>query len=53
MNLDYDKDSKERIPYEHYMGLYQKLTPEEISGRTGIPYDAEKDICPAAYGNPL
>lgn len=42
MNLDYDKDSKERIPYEHYMGLYQKLTLEEISGRTGIPYDAEK-----------
>lgn len=44
MNLDYEKDSKERIPYEHYMGLYQKLTPEEISGRTGIPYDEEKCV---------
>ncbi len=42
MNLDYEKDSKERIPYEHYLGLYQELTPEEISGRTGIPYDEEK-----------
>lgn len=44
MNLDYDKDSKERVPYEHYMGLYQNLKPEEISGRTGIPYDEERKV---------
>lgn len=44
MELQYEKDSKERIPYEHYMELYQKADPEEISFRTGIPYDAEKRI---------
>ena len=41
MELQYDKDSKERIPYEHYMELLQKADPEEISARTGIPYDQQ------------
>lgn len=44
MNLDYEKDSKERIPYEHYLGLYQNMEPELISQRTGVPYDSEKGI---------
>ena len=35
------KDSKERIPYEHYMELFQKADPAEISARTGIPYDKQ------------
>lgn len=39
MELQYEKDSKERIPYEHYMELFQKADPQEISRRTGIPYD--------------
>ena len=42
MELNYDKDSKERIPYEHYMELYRQADPREISGRCGIPYDEEK-----------
>lgn len=41
MELQYEKDSKERIPYEHYMELFQKADPQEISSRTGIPYDEE------------
>ena len=27
MELQYEKDSKERIPYEHYMELFQKAEP--------------------------
>lgn len=42
MELQYDKDSKERIPYEHYLELYRNADPEEISRRTGIPYDSAK-----------
>lgn len=42
MELNYEKDSKERIPYEHYMELYQQADPEEISTRCGIPYDKER-----------
>lgn len=41
MNFDYAKDSKERLPYEHYLGLYQKAEPQEISTRTGIPFDPD------------
>ena len=41
MELQYEKDSKERIPYEHYMELFQKADPAEISVRTGIPYDKQ------------
>lgn len=39
MELQYDKDSKERIPYEHYLDLFQKADPKEISQRTCLPYD--------------
>lgn len=44
MELQYDKDSKERIPYEHYMERFQQADPEEISGRTGIPFDRANRI---------
>ena len=44
MDLHYEKDSKERIPYEHYLELYQKGDPQEISQRTGIPYEPEKQM---------
>lgn len=44
MNLDYGKDNKERIPFEHYLKEYQKLDPTEVSERTGIPYDKEKQL---------
>lgn len=39
--LEYDKDNLERRPWEHYMQLFQAADPEEISGRTGFPYDKE------------
>lgn len=44
MNLDYAKDSKERIPYEHYLDLYQSADPLSISQRTKVPFDSEKGI---------
>ena len=44
MNFDYAKDSKEQRPYEHYLEAYKDLDPEEISERTGFPYDKEKGL---------
>lgn len=41
MDFGYEKDSKERLPFEHYLKAYQDLNPEDISQRTGIPYDGE------------
>lgn len=41
MDFAYEKDSKERLPFEHYLKAYQDLNPEHISERTGIPYDSE------------
>lgn len=42
MNFGYEKDSKERLPFEHYMKIYRELDPEDISRRTGIPFDKER-----------
>lgn len=39
--LGYEKDSKERMPWEHYLEEYQKKTPEEIAERLQIPYNEE------------
>lgn len=44
MELQYEKDNKERIPFEHYMEAFQNADPLEISQRTGLPYDEEKQI---------
>ncbi len=44
MELQYAKDSKERLPYEHYMELYRKADPKEISLQTGLPYDEENGV---------
>lgn len=41
MNLDYEKDSKERVPFEHYKAEYMEKNPLEISRRTGFPYSEE------------
>lgn len=40
----YEKDNKERIPFEHYKAVYEKQDPKEISARTGLPYDEEKQV---------
>ena len=42
MNIEYDKDNKERVPFEHYQEVYKEKDPLEISSRTGFPYSAEK-----------
>ena len=42
--MEYAKDSKERVPYEHYMALFQEADPVEISKKSDIPND-EKSKC--------
>lgn len=41
-DLNYEKDSKERMPWEHYMEEYKNADPAEIAQRLEIPYDEEK-----------
>lgn len=41
-DLNYDKDSKERMPWEHYLELYGQTDPMEISKRLQIPYQEER-----------
>ena len=41
-DLNYEKDSKERMPWEHYTEEFGKADPAEIAGRLSIPYDEEK-----------
>lgn len=43
-DLNYEKDSKERMPWEHYMAEYRAADPKEIAGRLSIPYDEEKKM---------
>ncbi len=37
--LGYDKDSKEKLPWEHYLGEYRQGDPVEMAERTGIEYE--------------
>lgn len=39
MEVNYEKDSKERIPFEHYLEAFRKADPMEIAERCGVPYD--------------
>ena len=39
--LNYAKDSKERMPLEHYLGEFKKVDPIEVSNRLGIPFNEE------------
>ena len=41
-DLNYEKDSKERMPWEHYTEEFSKADPAEIAGRLSLPYDEEK-----------
>lgn len=41
IEFDYEKDSKERMPWEHYTEQLAQADPEEISARLQIPYDRE------------
>lgn len=40
-DLGYEKDSKERMPWEHYIEQYQNTDPLEISKRLDIPYNED------------
>ena len=42
MEFPYEKDNKERIPFEHYLSEYQKLDPKEAAKRCGVEYDEER-----------
>ena len=37
MDFPYEKDSKERLPYEHYIKIYQSMKPEDMASRANIP----------------
>lgn len=36
------ENNKERVPFEHYVGLFEKLDPIEASQRCGVKYDSER-----------
>ena len=40
-DLNYEKDSKERMPWEHYTEEFAKADPAEIAGRLSLPYDED------------
>ena len=42
MEFPYEKDNKERSPFEHYLNEYQKIDPKETAERCGIEYNEEK-----------
>lgn len=38
MKIEYEKDNKERIPFEHYLEEFASINPQEAAERTGIPW---------------
>lgn len=36
MKLEYEKDNKERVPYEHYLEEFAAIDPQEAARRTGV-----------------
>ncbi|MCD8336862.1 MAG: DUF3786 domain-containing protein [Lachnospiraceae bacterium] len=41
MEVTYEKDNKERVPFEHYLAEYQKTDPSEVSVRTGAVWSGD------------
>lgn len=39
MEVNYEKDSKERIPFEHYLELFRQADPHEIAERCRLEYE--------------
>ena len=35
------ENNKEGVPFEYYLGLYEKLDPQEAAARTGAAFDGE------------
>ncbi len=44
MEIAYEKDNKERVPFEHYLAEYNEADPLEMSARTGAAYDEAKKM---------
>lgn len=42
MVFEYDKNSKEKMPYEYYISEFAKANPIEISNRLAVPYDTKE-----------
>ena len=40
-DLNYEKDSKERMPWEHYLEQYRQADPQVLGENLEIPYDQE------------
>jgi len=38
------ENNKEMVPFEHYVGLFEKLDPVEAAQRCGVKYDAERGV---------
>lgn len=38
------ENNKEMVPFEHYVGLFEKLDPVEAAQRCGVKYDAERQV---------
>lgn len=41
MKIEYEKDNKERIPFEHYLEEFRALQPLEAAARTGVIWHAD------------
>lgn len=41
MVFEYDKNSKEKMPYEYYISEFAKANPIETSNRLAVPYDTK------------
>lgn len=41
IEVPYEKDNKERIPFEHYLEEYSKIDPKEAAERCQVPYDED------------
>ncbi len=41
-NIEYEKNNKDRIPFEHYQAIFAQGDPEEMALRCDVPYDSTK-----------
>lgn len=44
MKAEYEKDNKERVPFEHYLEEYRSIDPEKAAERLHIPYDSQRRV---------
>ena len=44
MNIPYEKNQKDRVPFETYKGRFAEADPEFLSSVSGVPYDKEKAL---------